>query len=104
VTGFLIDPVAFFHSIIDNFALVAGVVGALLAGKWVAAELVGRRFSYTPAARKTMWALTLPQVAATLAATLVASDTFNPAGQRLIDRKLLSVVLVLVLTTAMIRQ
>lgn len=102
VTGFLIDPVAFFHSIIDNFALVAGVVGALLAGKWIAAETVGRAFSYTPAARKTMWALTLPQVAATLAATLVAFDTLNPAGQRLVDGKLLSVVLVLVLTTAIL--
>ena len=49
-----------------------------------------------------MWSLTLPQVAATLAATLVAFDTLNPAGQRLVDGKLLSVVLVLVLTTAIL--
>jgi hypothetical protein len=38
----------------------------------------------------TMWSLTLPQVAATLAATLVAFDTRNPAGQRLIDNRLLN--------------
>jgi hypothetical protein len=50
----------------------------------------------------TMWSLTLPQVAATLAATLVAYDTFNPAGQRLIDSRLLNVVLVLVLTTSIL--
>ena len=47
-----------------------------------------------------MWSLTLPQVAATLAATLVAFDTFDPLHQRLIDHTMLHVVLVLVLTTA----
>ena len=47
-----------------------------------------------------MWSLTLPQVAATLAATLVAFNTFDPAGQRLIGRRMLDVVLVLMLTTS----
>jgi hypothetical protein len=41
-------------------------------------------------------------VAATLAATLVAFDTRNPAGQRLIDDRLLNVVLVLLLTTSIL--
>jgi hypothetical protein len=50
----------------------------------------------------TMWSLKLPQVAATLADTLVAYDTFNPAGQRMIDSRLLNVVLVLMLTTSML--
>jgi hypothetical protein len=50
----------------------------------------------------TMWSLTLPQVASTLAATLVAFDTFDPARQRLIDGRLLNVVLVLMLTTAIL--
>jgi Na+:H+ antiporter len=44
----------------------------------------------------------LPQVAATLAATLVAFDTFNRSGQRMIDGRLLNVVLVLVITTAIV--
>ena len=100
VTGFLIDPLAFYHSISTNFPLAAGVISALLLGKWIAAQIVGRAFDYTPAARKTMWSLTLPQVAATLAAALVAFNTFDPAGQRLIDTRLLNVVLVLMLTTA----
>jgi len=43
-----------------------------------------------------MWALTLPQVAPTLAAALVAYDTLNPAWQRLVDGHLLNAVLVLV--------
>jgi Na+:H+ antiporter len=54
------------------------------------------------AARMTMWSLTLPQVAATLAATLVAFDTRNPAGQRLVDSRLLNVVLVLMVTTSIL--
>src|SRR5271165_4961666 len=102
VTGFLIDPRAFFQTITGNFPLTVAVVGALLAGKWIAAQSTGLAFGYTSAARKTMWALTLPQVAATLAATLVAFDTFNAAGQRLVDVKLINVVLVLVLTTSIL--
>lgn len=102
VTGFLIDPVAFAQSMIHNFALVAAVVGSLLAGKGIAAALAGRAFKYSSAARWTMWSLTLPQVAATLAAAIVAFDTFDPAGQRLVDGQLLNVVLVLMLATAIL--
>ena len=80
MTGFLIDPVAFARSVVDDFPLVAGIVVTLALGKWIAAAVVGRAFRYAPAARSTMWALTLPQVAATLAATLVAYDTLDAAG------------------------
>jgi Kef-type K+ transport system membrane component KefB len=102
VTGFLIDPVAFYQSVTTNFAFAAAVIGALVVGKWIAAQIVGRAFAYPAAARMTMWSLTLPQVAATLAATLVAFDTRNPAGERLIDSRLLNVVLVLVVTTSIL--
>jgi len=78
VTGFLIDPREFYRSIMDNLALAAAVILALLTGKWIAAQLAGRAFGYSPIARMTIWSLTLPQVAATLAATLVAFDTFDP--------------------------
>ena len=79
---------------------MAAIIVALVACKGLAAAWAGRAFKYTPAARLTMWSLTLPQVAATLAATLVAFNTFDPAGQRLIDRRMLDVVLVLMLSTA----
>jgi hypothetical protein len=59
---------------------------------WVA----GRSFDYTRDATLTVWSLTLPQVAATLAATLVAYDTMGAGGQRLLDRHVLNAVLVLV--------
>jgi Kef-type K+ transport system membrane component KefB len=102
VTGFLIDPREFYQSITDNITLASAVIFALLAGKWIAVQIAGRAFGYPPIARMTMWSLTLPQVAATLAATLVAFGTFDPAGQRLVDGRLLNVVLVLMLTTAIL--
>jgi Kef-type K+ transport system membrane component KefB len=102
VTGFLINPLVFFHTVVDNFALASAVVLALVVGKGIAAEIVGRPFHYSPAVRLTVWSLTLPQVAATLAAGLVAFDTYNRSGQRLIDTRLLNVVLVLMLTTSIL--
>jgi hypothetical protein len=49
-----------------------------------------------------MWALTLPQVAATLAAALVAYQTVNGAGQRMLDSTMLNAVLVLMLATSIL--
>jgi Kef-type K+ transport system membrane component KefB len=102
VTGFLIDPVALIASISEDFFLAAGIIVALLIGKWIAAESCGRAFGYPAAARRTVWSLTLPQVAATLAATLVAYKTFNAAGQALLDSRMLNAVLIMVLVTAIL--
>jgi len=102
VTGFLIDPIAFARSIADHFVLAASVVGALIIGKGIAAAIAARAFNYTRAAMMTVWSLTLPQLAATLAATLVGFDTLNSAGERLIDENVLDVVFVLILVTATI--
>jgi len=102
VTGFLIDPVKFVFGIFDNFLLVSSIIAALLGGKWAAAWLVGRANGYNLNEQLTIWSLTLPQVAATLAATLVAHETFNAAGQRLLDDRMLNVVLVLVFTTSLL--
>ena len=63
---------------------------------------MGRAFGYSRPAQLTIWALTLPQVAATLAATLVAYDTFNSAGQRMLDARMLNAVLVLMLVTSIL--
>jgi Kef-type K+ transport system membrane component KefB len=102
VTGFLINPVNFIESVVNNLPLVCGIIAALLAGKWIAAMSMGRAFGYTHAARLTMWALTLPQVAATLAATLVAYATRNATGHRLLDGTMLNAVLVLMLATSIL--
>ena len=102
VTGFLINPVQFVSSVVSNLSLAIGIVGALLLGKLIAAETAGRIFGYPPIDRLTIWSLTLPQVAATLAAALVAFNTFNRDGQRLVDRSMLNVVFVLMLTTSIL--
>lgn len=101
-TGFLIDPKNFVGSIRHHFGLVVAIVGALFLGKWIAASIAARRFGYSPAARKTVWSLTLPQVAATLAAALVGYNTFNQAGDRLLDVDMLNVVFVLLVVTAVL--
>jgi hypothetical protein len=59
------------------------------AGKNAAAFVAGA-FGYSREARLTMWPLTLPQVAATLAAT------------RLLDEKMLNVVPVLLVVTSIL--
>ena len=102
VTGFLINPITFVYGIFDNFLLVASIIGALLLGKWIAAWGAGRAFGYSRNEQLTIWSLTLPQVAATLAATLVAHETLGAAGQRLLDDRMLNVVLVLVFATSIL--
>jgi hypothetical protein len=49
-----------------------------------------------------MWAMTLPQVAATLAATLVGYHTVNAAGVRLLDERMLNAVLALLVATSIL--
>jgi Kef-type K+ transport system membrane component KefB len=102
VTGFLINPVTFVQGIADNFLLVTGIIGALLVGKWIAAWAAGTAFGYSRDETLTVWSLTLPQVAATLAATLVAHETLDAAGHRLLDDRMLNVVLVLVFLTSIL--
>ena len=52
-----------------------GVLAALFAGKWLATESAARLFGYLSSERNLMFALTIPQVAATLAVALVAYAT-----------------------------
>ena len=49
-----------------------------------------------------MGALSLPQVAATLAAALVAFETKNAAGVRLIDEPVINTVIVLMVVTSVL--
>ena len=102
VIGFLIVPGAVGRTILDNFWLVAGMVVSLILGKGIAAALAGRAFGYPRDARLTMWALTLPQVAATLAATLVGYNALNAAGERLLPEEIFNAVLVLLVVTSLL--
>jgi len=102
VTGARIDPHVFVSSIVSSFWLVAGMVGAVVIGKWIAAASVSRAYGYARAARLTMWSLTLPQVASTLTAALVGFATFNNAGQRLLDTRILDAVVALAVITSIL--
>jgi Kef-type K+ transport system membrane component KefB len=98
--GFLIDLGVFYQTLLDNFALMASIVGGLILSKLVAAAAAARYFGYSSAGAGLMWSLSLPQVAATLAAALVAYGAKNPQGQRLIDEPILNIIIVLMVVTA----
>lgn len=100
--GFLIDLRVFAGTIASNLGLVAGIVAGLIAAKWLAARLAQKAFRYSRDEGTIMWSLSLPQVAATLAAALVAYNAKNPAGQRLIDEPVLNSIIVLMVVTSIL--
>ncbi len=102
VTGFLIDLRLLVVSLTSDLPLVLAIIIALIAAKWAAAELSGRVFGFDATDRLLTTSLTLPQVAATLAAALVAYSAVNAAGERLIDGRMLNATLVLVVVTAVL--
>ncbi|WP_052435624.1 cation:proton antiporter [Bradyrhizobium japonicum] len=100
--GFLVDFKVFFNTLSHHSLLVLGVLVALFGGKWLAAEAAGRWLGYGHSERERMFALTIPQVAATLAVALVAYATVNASGQRLIDQAMLNATVVLVIASSLL--
>jgi Kef-type K+ transport system membrane component KefB len=98
--GFLIDVGVFARTLVERIGLVVGVVGGLIGAKFLAARLTQRVYGYSRAEGRLMWSLSLPQVAATLAPALVAYETKNAEGVRLIDEAALNTILVLVVVTS----
>ncbi|MBD0262206.1 MAG: cation:proton antiporter [Tolypothrix sp. Co-bin9] len=99
--GLLIDIPAFIKTL-SSIWLTVAIVVALIGSKFLAAFLAKLLYRYNTAELLTMWSLSLPQVAATLAATLVAYKTLNPAGERLISEGVLNSVIVLMLVTSIL--
>ena len=91
--GLLIDIPAFIKSISTIWITVAIVVG-LIVSKFLAAYLAKLVYRYNWNEMLVMWSLSLPQVGATLAATLVGYEA------KLLDERILNSVLVLMLVTA----
>ena len=100
--GFLIDVRVFLQTLVERTGLVIGIVGGLIASKYLAAQLTRRMFGYSRSQGHLIWSLSLPQVAATLAAAIVAFQTKNAAGVRLIDEPAINTVLVLVVVTSIL--
>ncbi len=97
--GLLIDIPAFIKTL-SSVGLTAAIITALIGSKFIAAFLAKLIYRYNIPELLTMWSLSLPQVAATLAAALVAYETVNPAGERLINEGVLNSIIVLMLVTA----
>jgi Kef-type K+ transport system membrane component KefB len=100
--GFLIDIRIFAATIWNNFPLCVGIVGGLVVAKFLAAFAAQRLFGYSTTEGLLMGALSLPQVAATLAAALVAFETKNSEGERLIDEPIINTVIVLMVITSVL--
>jgi len=97
--GLKMDARSALRSVVTDWQVVLAMVGALVGGKFVAAWLTGMFARYPAVERLNIWSLTLPQVASTIAATLVAYQSLSPQGERLIDEPILNSVFLLVLLT-----
>ncbi|MBR8828075.1 MAG: cation:proton antiporter [Gomphosphaeria aponina SAG 52.96 = DSM 107014] len=101
-TGLLINLPVFIQTIQSDFALMLTIVGGLIGSKFLAAATAKLLYRYNWNEMLTMWSLSLPQVAATLAAALVAFQTENDMGERLIGESVFNSVIVLMLVTSIL--
>lgn len=100
--GIKLDLPVFAATLANSLPFVAGIVAALLLGKLLAVLSVRGLFGYQWAEALTMWSLTLPQVAATLAAAIAAYDAVDEFGDRLISESVLNAVIVLMVLTSIL--
>ncbi len=98
-TGFCLDVPAFRSAVSTHPGIVLAFIAALVGGKFLAAFVFGSCFRCGRQQALALWSLSLPQVAATLAASVVAYQAMNAQGQRLIDSRILNVIIVLVIVT-----
>ncbi|NBD18627.1 MAG: universal stress protein [Cyanobacteria bacterium] len=94
--GLLLDLSSLRQTLTGNLALTAALVGGLFFSKGIAAAIAQWIYGYSRTEGLTMWSLSLPQVAATLAAALAGLN------QGLLDRALFNAVIMLMLVTAMV--
>ncbi len=94
--GLLIDIQTFIQTLGSDLGIVLGIVGALVGSKFLAAWIVTVIYRYRPIEMLTMWSLSLPQVAATLAATLVGFQV------GLLTEEVFNSVIVLMLVTSVL--
>ena len=91
--GLLIDLNAF-QDIFRSVSIPLSIVAALLLSKFLAAFMVKLAYRYSWQQTLTMWSLSLPQVAATLAAALIAFQA------QIINERVFNSVILLMLVTS----
>ena len=94
--GLLINLSGFISSLTSQLLLTLAIVFALISSKFIAAFIAKILYRYNWNETLTMWSLSLPQVAATLAAALVGKN----AG--IITDSVFNTVIVLMLVTAIL--
>lgn len=94
--GLLLSIPGFINTLTTDLALTVAIVGGLIVSKFLAAWVVKLIFGYGWNEALTMWSLSLPQVAATLAAALAGLN----AG--IITDSVFNTVIVLMLVTAVL--
>lgn len=99
--GVLIDPNTVLQTVREHLGLVVGVSGTLVVTKILAAQGAGALLKYDAMSKKLIGSLTIPQVSSTLAVALVAYESLNASGERLIDSALLNSILVLMVVTSL---
>lgn len=100
--GLLLDIPTFVQTLQFQLPLVIAIVSGLISSKFLAALLAQVLYRYSWNEGLTMWSLSLPQVAATLAAALVAYQAQNAAGETLIDGATFNSIIVLMLVTSIL--
>jgi len=100
--GYQIEVPVFLNTIARNLALVCGIVATPIIAKWVASIATQKGLGYSRDEGLIMWALSLPQVAATLAVALAAYQAKDATGNGLIDEPIRNSVLVLVVVTSIL--
>lgn len=101
-TGFLVDFSMLSKLIISKPQYVAGLLCALIVGKYLAAWCMGAIARYSSAEKGLIFSLTIPQMAATLASAVVGYEAINSAGERLLDAEFLNIVIMLVIVTCVV--
>jgi len=100
IIGATMDLTVFVRSLVERLPFVLGMIGVLCVGKFAAASVTAWFYQYRRPEALSMWALSLPQLAATLAATVTAYNSINTAGERLIGEEVVNVIIVLMVLTA----
>jgi len=95
-TGLLLDVPAFIENLTTNLGLTLSIVAGLIGSKLLAAIATKGIFRYSWNETLTMWSLSMPQVAATLAAALAALQV------GLINDAVFNTVIVLMLVTSLV--
>ncbi|MEB3224798.1 MAG: cation:proton antiporter [Synechococcus sp.] len=94
--GLLLDIPKFVNNLLYEFPLTFSIVAGLLLSKFIAAAIAKQLYRYSWAEALTMWSLSIPQVAATLAAALVGFRV------GVLSESVFNAVIVLMLVTSML--